>query len=198
MLRTLFTAIVMFLSLTKHAFAFEFTIQNPRTGQNVALKADDHMVEGDLNPKVVLVEFKAYFCAPCKQLKETVLDEVHHYFEGMKVAFVMKWARIGQDEPLVEKTLCAARGGVPVSLIAKHLFKDNRMPESRFMALFRPREDEYKACMDTGAGRSYAQADFSDLSRAGVQYVPTLFLQGRQIPRPSTAEELIGKINSLL
>lgn len=198
MLRTMFWAFLFFISSTKHTQGFDFTLVNPRTNQNVKLSADNSMVEGDLNAKVVLVEFKAYYCAPCKKLKEDVLDEVHHYFEGLSVAFVMKWARIGQDEPLVAKTLCAGRGGSPVSLIAKHLFRNQSLSESQFLALFRPIESVYQDCMNSGEGSSYARGDFSDLGTAGVQYVPTLFLQGRQIARPGSAGELISKINSLL
>lgn len=170
--------------------SLDFT--NPKTNSTTKKSFSTLMVEGDLDEyKHYVVEFKSYYCAPCKKLKTDVLDEVHEHFNGTgKVLFIQKWVKIGADETPLLRTYCAAKAGSPLSLITKHLFKSPNMPLDQFWQMVMP-DDTFSGCLSSQEANSWVLGELGSRTSFGVDYVPQLFVDGKSVSTNVSKEDLI-------
>jgi protein-disulfide isomerase len=149
--------------------------------------------------KVVVTEFKAFYCPPCKSLHERILNQVHDLSSNLPVTFVHKFARIRPDDERTSiKAYCAQLHGGLLRTSIDTLFWMPTINAEQFLSMTMIDPNQFLACINSQQARTYVLRDFSDVGRAEVSGVPSIFVQGRYKGIPRSVDEMMRWIKAEL
>ncbi len=150
----------------------------------------------DILGQVVVREFKAFHCGPCKTLKKNVIDPVvEHYRWTGKVKWEVTLGQINSlDRPSSEKFHCLVREGA-VEETAMRLLFDNPEATTEYLSVHLMVVDKsVDKCVADGLGNSFYLSELQKVKDAGIRFFPTLWINGRQVSTPTTPQQLINLI----
>lgn len=151
-----------------------------------------------LQAEVVVREFKAFHCGPCKTLKKNVIDPVvEHYRWTGKVKWEVTLGQINSlDKPSIEKYHCLVREGA-VEETAMRLLFDNPEATTEYLSVHLMVVDKsVDKCIEDGEGNSFYKSELQKVRDAGIRFFPTLWINGRQVETPNTPDALIRVIEA--
>ena len=182
------------------------------TWQGRAVSKDDHIL-GDINAKIIIVEYSDLECPFCKVFHATMHRVVTE--SGGKVAWVFRHYPIPQLHPKAfreaEATECAWEQGGNEAFwkYTDRLFEvtlsNNKLDEAelpRIAQYIGLNMTEFNECLASGKFKAKVQADIDDGAKTGVSGTPSSFIlvKGKlvdTIPGAQQYETVMQKVNAV-
>jgi len=152
-----------------------------------------------IHAETVIREFKAFHCGPCKTLKVNVIDPVvEHYRWTGRVKWEVTLGQINSlDRPTSEKYHCLVREGAVEETVMKLLFNNPEATTEYLSVHLMVVDKDVDKCISDGYGKTFFDGQLQKVRDAGIRFFPTLWINGRAVPTPSTPQELINLIEGI-
>lgn len=183
----------LILILACPSYSETLTLDHARTGVKTSINIDPNFIEG--TGQQTLIEFKSFYCGPCKILKERV-DPVKAYYQGTnKIRFGIKLGAIrAEDRPVSATAFCAMKSGGLLHTLVSMLYENPTYDTNSLKLVQMLDAPAFDSCMSQGLGNRYFDAELKDVQTIGIQFFPTVYLNGKKIPTPTSPEALIDLI----
>lgn len=152
----------------------------------------------NISAEVVVREFKAFHCGPCKTLKKNVIDPAQeHYRWTGKVKWEVTLGQINSlDRPTSERYHCLVREGAVEELALRFLFENPEDTTEHLSPILSVQKTLVDKCITDGVGKSFFDSELEKVKAAGIRSFPTLWINGKAVATPSTPGQLINLIES--
>lgn len=180
------------------SFSKDIKITN-RSGRLVTISVDGDFYHGELSPKVIVTEVKAFDCRPCYAMEVNISSHVRDHFHGHRdVAFVSKFGRIGQlGLSAIKKVYCAVSLGGDEAIVKRILFKNPNENPANMAMIIGIDGDNYQSCLGSAKALAWQNKELSDIASCQVPYYPSVYVNGKHYSI-SSASQLIKIIESNL
>jgi protein-disulfide isomerase len=162
----------------------------------------DH-IHGDVNAKIILVEYGDYECPHCRAAHPVVKRVERHF--GKRLAFVFRNFALTQIHPnaqgAAETAEFAAAQGKFWEMHDLLYENQDRLGEELFQELGAELHLDAAALKDALANGTYAtriRADFTGGVRSGVNGTPTFFINGERHNGPADYDHIVKAIETAL
>lgn len=169
------------------------------SGRAVDVFVNDLFVSGGDSPKVVVLDVKAFDCAPCRTMEINITSHVKDHFKGDdRVFFASKFGRLGtKGAGALRSFYCAAKAGGDTDVLKRALFKNNSLGVAEISGMSMIDPSAVNECMESYEVRDFETKEIADIKRMGVPYFPSVYIEGRHT-KITSASQLINIIKSKL
>lgn len=166
-------------------------------------------IKGNIDAKVVLVEYSDFECPYCAQINP-IVNQLSEQFAPEDLAIVYRHFPLVSihdgAEPAARASEAAAKQGQfwemhDMIFNTQSTWAAQGSAEDFFISLAESlglESEQFKADMNSDEVKTRVRADISSGNKSGVQGTPTFFLNGSQIPTPQTYAEFSAVIENAL
>lgn len=159
---------------------------NKPSNEKVEASEDDDDVLGDLNAKVIIIEFSDYQCPFCKKFYDETLPSLKKdYINTGKVKLIYRDYPLSSIHPQAQKSAEAAEcAGEQRKYYEYHdkLFKNQKALDIENLKKYAKElglnTNQFNDCLDSNKMASEVQKDLEDGQNLGVDGTPAFFING--------------------
>lgn len=179
------------------------TLINSNTVRLGTINVADDPYLGNVDSKIVVIEFGDFQCPVCFEAFPVVHDIINTY--GNKIKFVFKNFPLIDIHPQAMKAAeaaeCAFEQNKFWEMHDKMYINQSDLSTvalKRYAKEIGLQPTQFDQCLDTDKYAAKIQADYNDGLQANVPGTPTFFINGRMFPWPVTAATFKDIIDKLL